>query len=630
MTNILQLKGQALKGLIESSKEEKKKFDKIGKEVAAFGHKADEQSIYEGMDLQASLWFRTTVAMTAQAIDLMCPYLYPANPYRCGTVRKQKFANPQAQQLAGLRNDLMVEYLNFTPDETDLYGESVRAINQSQVYGAGLLWTGLDQRKGLVHSVYGNISELGIDPDAGSLDRAQWIYRERERKRWELLDEIPEAKDLIAAMQPSKTSKSNIGKVNDLVEYFEVWMRVGIHRYIDGGLPAVDDKGQPIQVTDQPRKFIVTKDGKLLKETTWEAPLFADNLWPCEMVSYIEDEDSVWPISPLRAGLPFQQALNWLFVFYMTKIRFTSRSLFALMDYGQDSIGADNVDKLQMMDDLPFLKIKVDNDQLKLGDLFQQLNLNPGLENFEKAHTIIKREFQEHTGLYDILHYGEGETQDRSATATNFKDKTSKTRINYRQDRVKKWQSKVARKEAMVARFIHTPDQIEVILGQGAGQIWGQIMPPAQAAMDPNMVSFQSWFLETDYTIDSDSMRRNDHQTKIDALKEAMNTVVPVQIQSVDLTEKAVAFDTIAEYLEAIGCSDDIVQKNQDLANYFRNQAMLQAQMAAQQQAMAQQQMPGAQPGMPPHSQQPGMPPHSQPPAMAPHGPPQHPPGAAA
>lgn len=591
MSSLLQLKGKALKDLIASSKEEKKSFDDIGKQVRDYGHKADEAAIYSNMGLEADLWFKTTVAMTAQAVDLMCPYLYPANPYRCGSVRKQAFADPMAQQLSKVRNDMMVEYLNLTPDETDLYGESVRAINQSQIYGGGLLWTGLDERKGLVHSVYGSVDELGLDPDALSMDRSKWIYRKREKKRWELADEIPESKNLIAAIQPKERSKTNIGKNNDLVEYYEVWMRVGIHRYFSEAGPELDEKGEPIQYTDQPRKFCVTEDGKVLKETTWEAPLFVDNLWPVEMVSYIEDEDSVWPISPMRAGLPFQKALNWLFVFYMTKIRFTSRSLFAMMNYGNDSLGQDNLAKVQMLDDMPILNIRVDNDQIKLGDLFQQLNLNPGLENFEKAHTIIKREFQEHTGLYDILHYGEGETQDRSATATNFKEKTAKTRLNYRSDRVKKWQGRVARKEAMVARFIHTPEQIDVILGPGSGQLWGQIMPPQEAAADPLGVSFQSWYLETDYTIEADSMRRNDHQTKIDALKDAMNTVVPVQIQSIDLSEKAVAYDTIAEYLEAIGATDTVVQKNTDLANYFRQQAQMQAAMAEQQMAMQQQQL---------------------------------------
>ncbi len=586
---IAQIKGRVLKDLIASSKEEKKGFTKIGEEVKSYGHMADEQSILKDMGVEADLWFKITVAMTAQAQDLMCPYLYPSNPYRTGTVRKRDFQDQQSQQIAKVRNTLMMEYLNLTPDECDLYGESVRAINQSQVYGAGVLWTGLDERKGLVHSVYGDINELEVDPDVISVDRANWTARRRETPRWKLADEIPEAKNLIWSLVPNKQSKSAPGKTNDLITYYEVWMRVGLYRYVDGGLPAVDENGQAVTPSDRPMKYLVTEDGKLLKETTWEAPLFLDNLWPFEMVSYIEDEDCVWPISPMRAGLPFQRALNWLFIFYMTKIRFCSRSMFAIMNYGGTEIGTDNLPKLEMLNDLPFLNVRCDNENLKIGDLFQQLNLDPGLENFERAHSIIKREFQEHTGLYDILHYGEGETQDRSATATNFKDKTSKTRINYRQDRVKKWQSKVARKEALIARFIHTPEQIDVILGSGSGQLWGALMPPAEAAGNPMVVSFEQWFMETDYSIDSDSMIRHDHQTKVDSLKEAMNTVVPVQIQSIDLNEKAVAYDTIAEYLEEIGCADDIVQKQRDLANYFRQQAMMQAQMAQQMTAATQQ-----------------------------------------
>jgi hypothetical protein len=591
--NLNDLKGKVLKELIDASKEEKKTFCKVGEEVKSFSHVADSDKIIKQLDVQADLWFKTTVALTAQAIDLMCPYLYPSNPYRCGTVRKHNFANPLLEQLSQARNQLMTEYLNFTPDETDLYGESVRAINQSQVYGAGLLWTGYDERKGIVHSVYGSIDELECDPDAISLDRANWIARRREKKRWELLDEMPEAATQIMALQPTKSSKSS-RKNNDLISYYEVWLRVGIHRYIGGNLPQVDEKtGIPIEYTDQPRKFLISDEGRLLKETTWEAPLFLDNLWPCEMLSYVDDEDSIWPISPMRASLPFQKALNWLYIFYLTKIRFCSRSLFAVLDIPGTDLEADSKAAATMWDDMPFLSIKSVQDNAKISDVFQQLNLDAGLDQFEKAHAIIKREFEQHSGLYDILHYGEGETQDRSATATQFKEKTAKTRINYRADRVKKWQSKVARKEAMVARFIHTPEQINVILGDGTGQIWGQIMPPQEAAMNPMAVSYQQWFLECDYSIESDSMRRHDIQTKIDALKELMNTTVPVMLQSPDPNVQAVAYDIMAEYAEAIGATDKAVQELAQTAAYLRQQAMLQAQAMQQ---MAGQQAPAQEP----------------------------------
>ncbi len=607
-------KGRALKALIDASKQEKKSFTDTGEEVDAFGHKADEKAIIKSLGVEAELWFRTTVAKTAQAIDLICPYLYPANPYRCGKVRRSKFADPMVTQVKEERNALMMEYLNYTPNETDLYGESIRAINQSQVYGMGVMWTGYNQRKQLVHSVYDTVENLEKDPDAATENQVNWKARKREKQRWQLADAYPKEAQMIAALKCSKTSKSNLGKPADLITYYEVYMRVGLHRYVEDGLSSVDpETGEAVTPDDQPKKYVVSEDGKLLDEGNWETPLFMDNLWPCTELSYIEDAESIWPISPLRAALPFQKALNWLYIFYMTKIRFCSRSLFATMDFGDTEVTNDGKKVLEMFDDLPFINVRTSNDQRKIGDVFQQLNLDPGLQNFEMAHGIFSKEFAEHSGMYDILHYGEGDTQSRSATDTDFRRETSKTRINYRKDRVIKWQSELARKEAQCARFLHTPEEIDSILGMGAGMVWGQIMPPAamQPQVDPMTgmpmppnpmaVDFKAWVLETDYSIESTSMRRHDIDTKIDALKEQMNTVVPVQLQSMDLNEKAVAYDTIAEYQECIGGSDDIIQKNRQLADQFRQQAQMMLMMQ-QQQAMM-----GGPPGQPipgPGSQQ--------------------------
>jgi hypothetical protein len=582
--NPLQAKGIALKRLIDASIKEKEDFTKTGSEIKAYGHKADDRRIFEGMGMQAELWFRTTVAMTAQAIDLICPYLYPANPYRCGKIRPHPFSPPDVQQLCAARNSLMESYLNFTPEETDLYGESVRAINQSQVYGAGVLWTGFNERKGLVQSSYDSIENLQKDPDATTENTVNWVSRTWEKPRWKWLAENPKAAQIIAQLKPSKTSKSNVGKQNDLIVCYEVWMRVGLHRYMaHGELPTVDEQGNPLQYTDAPRKYLVSDCGKIISESTWEIPFFMDDLWPCEVLSYIEDEESIWPISPMRAGLPFQKALNWLYIFYMTKIRFCSRSIFAIMDNPGNDLGDEAKKLLESWDDLPFLSVRTGNDQLKLADIFQQLDLNPRTEDFERAHAIIKREFQEHTGLYDIMHYGEGETQDRSARATDFKDKTSKTRINYRIDRVVKWQSKLSRKEALGARFLHTPEQIDTILGAGSGEIWGRIMPPAQSQGDPMAVDFQQWFLETDYSIVSTSMRRHDVDSKIEALKEYLSTTGAVQMKSPDPMERAMCYDASAEYFQLIGGSDQLVQSQKDMAQTLRDQA---AAMQAQQQAM--------------------------------------------
>ncbi len=79
-------------------------------------------------------------------------------------------------------------------------------------------------------------------------------------------------------------------------------------------------------------------------------------------------------------------------------------------------------------------------------------------------------------------------------------------------------------------------------------------------------------------------MRRHDIDSKIDSLKDMMNQTVPTQLQSVDPMEKAMAYDTMAEYYEAIGGSDDLIEKQKQMAAYLRNQAQ---QMLLQQQMMA-------------------------------------------
>ncbi len=585
------LKGRVLKDLLDASSQERKDFESTGDEVMNYSHKADQEQAMKALGVQAELWFQMTVALTSQAVDLMCPYLYPANPYRCGHVRRKGFADPQQIELSKARNGLMVEYLNYTPEECGLYEESVRAINESLPYGAGVLWTGFDEKKGLVTSAYDSIKNLYLDPDATSDKQSRFKIRKRQSVRWELMDQFPDKATQILKIKADSQRKSQMGKSNDLVSWYEAWFMVGLHRYADGKLSqTVGEDGIPVQATDQPRKYFFTEDGLYLGEGKWECPLFLDNLWPCEMVSFIDDQDSIYPVSPLRAALPFQRALNWLFIFYMTKIRFCSRSIFAFLDDPAAEMGSDSKKMLEMFDDLPIVSIRADSSKTKLNDIFQQLNLDPGIENFERAHAILKREFQEHSGVYDILHYGESETQDRSATATNFKDKTSKTRINYRLDRVIKWQGRIARKEAMYARFIHTPEQIDVILGQGAGALWGQVMPPNASAANPLAVDFRQWYLETDYSIEATSMRRHDVEAKIDGMQELMTRTAPEQLKSPDPTEKALAYDAAAEYYELIGASDEIVKKYQDFAEYLRQQAQLMMQAQEQQAQMGQQQ----------------------------------------
>jgi hypothetical protein len=73
-------------------------------------------------------------------------------------------------------------------------------------------------------------------------------------------------------------------------------------------------------------------------------------------------------------------------------------------------------------------------------------------------------------------------------------------------------------------------------------------------------VDMDRWKLETDFTIEAGSIRRRDIDQRIDSYKELMASVVPQQMGSPDPNDKAMAYQTMAGYLDAIQADPDEVR----------------------------------------------------------------------
>ncbi len=120
-------------------------------------------------------------------------------------------------------------------------------------------------------------------------------------------------------------------------------------------------------------------------------------------------------------------------------------------------------------------------------------------------------------------------------------------------------------------------------------------------ALPPQMpmgVSLEEWAANTEFDVEADTVRRKDINAKIDALKDLVNTVVPLQLQSLDMNEKALAYLALADYQEAIGGAQDVIDGYRAQATSFQQQAQMMAQMQMQQMAMGMP-PPGAAPGQP-------------------------------
>jgi len=560
-------KAATLMRLIEAGKKARASYDKAADEVDRYIYFDDNfKSLYQ--DTDPNLSFYSRISLMRQAVDMFIPMVVTANPHRMGKMRQ-----PNVNPLTKIRKDLMQDYLNYTPQETCLYDENILAANQAIAHGRGVWWTGWNPKKKLIQSVWDSDKNLILDPDAKSRVRLNWCARKREKPRWEVEALYPQSAAAIADMKPIGNRPTDGSDSNSqMVCYYEVYMRAGLHHY--------NSEAHFGDATDTPVKYIVTEQSKLLAEMPWEIPWFMDDDWPFTEFDPLPCPGSVWPNNPLQPGLGHQEALNYLYTDFIAKFRASAKIMMAVMTRNGEKPSDDAVaDLFRLNERFPIIEINATGalDQAKISDYFQQLKIDAGINEFQAAYQIIKNEFAEHTGLYAVLHAGHQDAQSRSSREADMKDRNSRTRIDAMHKRFEEAQSKLARKEAIAARFMHTPDEIANILGPEAGQMWGTVMPPQDAMMNPNAVNFEQFFRETDYTIETGSTRRPNIDRQLEVFEQLNNQVTSVQISSPDPAERAMAYQTIAENFKLLGLPDELVQKQRERAMQLEQMAMAMA-----------------------------------------------------
>jgi hypothetical protein len=611
--------GSISKRLIDAGKGSRKRFLKDGLEVMRYGYAPDYNFEYQTIAPKA--FFKAKAALTAEAFAVIGPYLFPQTPVR---VLEPRSLDPAVVR----RTDILSQLLNYTPKEMDLRTQCRRAIIDAIGYGRGVVWTGRDAKTGLVYSMWDSVRNLITDPNARVPKERNWVARKRVRPRFAVIQEIPQAREAILKL-PAYANRASDGDgryewenqdtTTDCICYYEVWSKVGLHNF-KGGVELLKLMGAPppdgttgespeaagtMQADDSPLKYCVAEDGTLLYVSEWEVPFYEDDLFPVTELDFLENPDSDWPISPLAQALGYQRAINWLITLMMGKYRFTSRTFGALAR--ASGLSPKDKDKVLIGGDIEMLEITTNGSETrKLSDYisefqFSQDYLAVGMQFLD----MLEMKYQKASGLYEILYSGDTGRQMRSAQEAALKERTSKTRIDDMKDKVAEWQATMARKEAMASRFLYTREDVTAILGEQAGNDWGFLVKPDRlsvetwaqenvaAGMMPDeaweaaakqyqqAVSLDSWRKEIDYSIESGSMRRRDIDTKIDALREMMNQAVPTQMQSADPGERALAYDSMAEYYEAIGVDKQLVEKYRAKAAELTQQAEVMQQMAA-------------------------------------------------
>lgn len=560
-------KGQTLARMIRASKQAKSRFQEVGQEIEKYWHSQNHDFDYQSWDTELS--FKAKVCKTTQFIQVVGAFLHKNNPDFRTMVRDW------APPLASERARVMEDYLRYCTGENGLFHELRAAINDGLSWGCGVVWHGIHPDKpGVVTAVHDSVENLLIDPDATCLRDANWVARKRRKPRWWLTNKYPDKKFTVGSLPASSKSTDEGGQADkdsgdqgvELVEYYEIYLRVGLHNYRGGiDLSAAEDLGNgKARLDDGPRKYVVTPDGVVLWSGNWEIPFFLDGDWPCTILSFFEHPKSPWPISPLEPGLPWQRAINWAATKIVAKQQFSGREIYALLhamgiDFDQDDLEA-ILSSREPVKVFPVEAKLIDGSMPDVGKLLQRLDTSADLSQDLEVLQYLNRQFEEHTSLYEILLGGGSQRQMRSAQEASMKERMSTNRIDDMSARLDEWFARLARKMAITAWYWVNQEDIGKLMGPEAAQVWGVLM--SEEEMDPEyqlmrlmqeqppnspeeMMMLQQQAMQTaesgysleqimrevSFTVEAGTSRRRTPEQEADMAENWTNTLIPALLQ---------------------------------------------------------------------------------------------------
>jgi hypothetical protein len=551
-------KQRILMQLVSMAKEERKRFLADGDEINKFFNNRDDAG--DSSDTGKNL---PQMSKSGQFVSVIGAYLYEQNPTRRAEPRS--WSGPEANA----RAKAMEAYLNYVPRQTNLKVHCKRAITQACVYGKGVVWIGWDEDKNIVTAIFDTVQNHLVDPDARFREECNWKGRIRRKPRWWLEKRYPEAKKEIEAANPVGKRKSSKGVdySTDTIEVYELYFKVGLHNYEGGEDLLEKSEDGETYGDDTPMKYVMTSDGHILHEGPWEVPLFRKQLWPCIELDFYEIPGQYYPKSPIKDGLSQLRNMNGHYRRMVARLRQAARGFIALLAQSGVSIDAEALDKVLDISPTPdgvFDVIRVNATGLmenaRLEQIFQQFKLESNFAEFQAAIAFEEQEFAKATGLYNILFQGQPETQMRSAAEVQFRDRTSRSRIEDMQKSVETWSDEIASVQALYARFLGDPEDFAPILGPELAAAIGTLIPPIEdeaqrlasemmtqgappkeamqigqmKAEEQDMmlrqqggITFDEWLNEAEYTIAGGSTRRKDVDEEKEVYGEAANQLEP-------------------------------------------------------------------------------------------------------
>jgi hypothetical protein len=233
------------------------------------------------------------------------------------------------------------------------------------------------------------------------------------------------------------------------------------------------------------------------------------------MLSFHRKPGYVWPISHIKPGIPELRFLCWAFSFLAQRVAVSCETLIGVSKAADQDIKDQILSQSQGGFKIVELSEILGRSVSDVISVFQLPNATNEIWNVIGAVTEM---LEKRLGLTELV-YGMTNKQIRSATEASVRSEQISIRPDDMAECVENCMSNLARKEAMAARWLLSPEDVAQVVGPIGAAVWQQHV----SSMEPLQVA-----REYDYRIESGSARKPNKATRAEQMQAALQNLGPV------------------------------------------------------------------------------------------------------
>ena len=325
------------------------------------------------------------------------------------------------------------------------------------------------------------------------------------------------------------------GKTNDLICFWEIYSKTGFGDRLKDADESLkgkfDSLGQncyivvaegidhPLNISPALLQEEVDETGvpqQLFMNAQWPIPYWVEpGGWPFTLLAWHGQPGYSWPISIIRPGIGELRFINWAMSFLATRIATSSQTLIGVSKSADPDIKA----KLLERSEGGFKIVEISEAiGRSVNDVISVFNLPGVSQDMYQIIAEVTQLFDRRVGLTELI-YGMTRSSFRSAAEASVKSEQISVRPDDYANILEDALSEVARKEALLARWMITPEDVAPLLGPMAAQAWQMHVQ----SEDPDSI-----VREYDYRVEAGSTRKPNIATKVEQITQAMQILAPV------------------------------------------------------------------------------------------------------